>query len=177
MAVPLQIQVSSVVRLSVNWCTELAIFFRCYKNVQERHGTIYSCLFTGKLDVWITWIYVFQETASVGFPDDDEDIINISLLQSRGNGDVLMAWTSRSSINKLTTMGLIGEPIAAPSVCSQNLHWNEKYVFLRQNSSRQEMCFTVIDVLRCNSLSYSRCFFMMLTAGCIGTDVKSAFTS
>ena len=27
-----------------------------------------------------------------------------------GVGEVLMAWTSRSSINKLATMGLIGEP-------------------------------------------------------------------
>ena len=32
--------------------------------------------------------------------------------------DVLMAWISKSSINKLATNGLIGEPMAAPSVCS-----------------------------------------------------------
>ena len=32
--------------------------------------------------------------------------------------DVLMAWTSISSMNKFATCGLIGEPIAAPSVCS-----------------------------------------------------------
>ena len=33
-----------------------------------------------------------------------------------GHGDVLMALPS--SMNTLATMGLIGEPIAAPSICS-----------------------------------------------------------
>ena len=32
--------------------------------------------------------------------------------------DVLMAWISSSSMNKFATNGLIGEPMAAPSVCS-----------------------------------------------------------
>ena len=35
-----------------------------------------------------------------------------------GGVDVLMAWTSRSSINRFATIGLVGEPMAAPSVCS-----------------------------------------------------------
>ena len=45
-------------------------------------------------------------------------IVNVSStnLFHRAGGvvDVLMAWTSRSSIYKLATMGLMGEPIAAP---------------------------------------------------------------
>ena len=49
-------------------------------------------------------------------------IVNVSstnLFQSTGDdGYVMMAWTSRSSINRLATMGLICDPIAAPSVCS-----------------------------------------------------------
>ena len=49
-------------------------------------------------------------------------IVSVSytyLFQSTGGeGDVLMAWTSRSSINRLATMGLMGDPIVAPSVCS-----------------------------------------------------------
>ena len=49
-------------------------------------------------------------------------IVNVSPtnLSHKAGGvvDVLMAWTSRSSINKLATIGLMGEPIAAPSVCS-----------------------------------------------------------
>ena len=34
-----------------------------------------------------------------------------------GVGDVLMAWTSRSSMNRFATIGLIGDPMAAHSVC------------------------------------------------------------
>ena len=37
--------------------------------------------------------------------------------EAGGVVDVLMAWTSRSSINRLATIGLMGDPIAAPSVC------------------------------------------------------------
>ena len=71
---------------------------------------------------------MFQETASVGFLDDGEGIINISFPQSRRDGDVLMAWTSRSSIVKLATMGLIDEPIATPSVCLS--HENHQRSFI-----------------------------------------------
>ena len=39
------------------------------------------------------------------------------------------------------------------------------------------MCFTVMLVLLCSSLSSSRCFLMMLIAGSIGMDVKSALPS
>ena len=77
-----------------------------------------------------------------------------------GHGDVARALISRSSLNKFATMGLIGDPMAAPSFCSYNLPWNEKYVFLRQKSSRQEMCFTVMVVLRCKLLSSSKSIFI-----------------
>ena len=43
---------------------------------------------------------------------------HIFFQSTEGEGDVLMAWNSRSSINRLATMGLVGDPIAAPSVCS-----------------------------------------------------------
>ena len=36
-------------------------------------------------------------------------------------GDVARALISRSSMNKSATMGLIGDPVAAPSICSNNL--------------------------------------------------------
>ena len=94
-----------------------------------------------------------------------------------GHGNVARAIISRSSMNKFATMGLIGDPMAAPSFCSYNLPWNTRYVFLRQNSSRQEMCFTVMVVLRCKLLSSSRSFFMMSNAGSMGMEVKRAFTS
>ena len=35
-----------------------------------------------------------------------------------GVGDVLMAFSSNASMYKLAIMGLRGEPMAAPSVCS-----------------------------------------------------------
>ena len=56
---------------------------------------------------------MFQEAASVVCFDDGECIINISFPHRRGHGDVLI---SRPSTNKLATIGLIGEPIAAPSI-------------------------------------------------------------
>ena len=49
-------------------------------------------------------------------------IVNVSstnLFQSTGGEcDVMIAWTSGSSINRLATMGLMGDPTGAPSVCS-----------------------------------------------------------
>ena len=48
--------------------------------------------------VCVSWTYLCQSTG--------------------GEGDVMMAWTSRSSISRLATMRLMGDPIAAPSVCS-----------------------------------------------------------
>ena len=97
--------------------------------------------------------------------------------QCSGDGAVARALVSRSSMNKFATIGLMGDPIAAPSTCSYSLPGKVKYVVLRQNSSRQNMCSTVMAVLWCKSLSSSRCFFMMDIAGSRGTDVKSASTS
>ena len=45
-------------------------------------------------------------------------IVNVSstyLFQStRGDGDVMLAWTSKSSMNRFATMGLMGDPIGSP---------------------------------------------------------------
>ena len=54
------------------------------ENVQERHGSISSGVFTDKLKVRINGIYVIQEAASVGCFDDGECIINISFPQRKG---------------------------------------------------------------------------------------------
>ena len=43
-----------------------------------------------------------------------------------GHGDVARALISKSSIKKFATLGLMGDPMAAPSFCSYNLSWNEK---------------------------------------------------
>ena len=43
-----------------------------------------------------------------------------------GHSAVLMALFSKSSMQRLATMGLMGDPIAAPCNCSKNLPWNWK---------------------------------------------------
>ena len=53
-----------------------------------------------------------------------------------GVGAVDSALISKSSMNKLATIGLMGDPIAAPFTCSKNFPWKVKYVILRQNSKR-----------------------------------------
>ena len=73
--------------------------------------------------------------------------------------------------------GVIGDPIAAPWSCSKNLPWNWKYLVLTQNSSSLMIWSTVMDVLWWNSWYSSSYLLMMLMAGSVGTDVKSAEAS
>ena len=53
-----------------------------------------------------------------------------------GDGAMARSLVSRSSINKLTTIGLIGDPISAPLTCSNIFPWKVKYVVVRQHSRR-----------------------------------------
>ena len=94
-----------------------------------------------------------------------------------GCGAVLMAWFSYFSIYRFATMGLIGDPMAAPSCCSKNLSWKIKYVLIRQYSSSLVMFFTDKDVLLWSSGSSSSNYLMVFMAGLMGTEVKSALTS
>ena len=94
-----------------------------------------------------------------------------------GVGAVVSALVSRSSINKLATIGLMGDPIAAPLTCSNIFPWKVKYVVVRQNSKRQEIWFTVMVVLWCKFLSSSRSFLIIAIDGSIGTDVNNDSTS
>ena len=94
-----------------------------------------------------------------------------------GVGAVDSALISRSSMKKLATIGLMGDPIAAPSTCPKNFPWKVKYVVLRQNFRRQEIWFTVILVLRCRLLSSSSNFLIISIDGSIGTDVNRDSTS
>ena len=59
----------------------------------------------------------------------------------------------------------------------QYLPWNWKNVVLRQTSSRLMISFTVMGVLWQSSWSCSSFLLMMLMAGSVGTDVKTAGTS
>ena len=59
-----------------------------------------------------------DETFFLCFLDDNKSVINKSSPQTRGDGDVLIAFSSNASIYRLAMMGLRGEPMAAHSVCS-----------------------------------------------------------
>ena len=140
MAVPLHIQVC-MCRLSKDSCGKASIFTRCYQYVQKGYGSIWSWFFCSELDVLIYGVYVVQETlfwAALMMTH----VSSTYLFHIKGGcGDVFMALISKSSMYKFATMGLIGEPIAAPSTCSKNFPWKVKYVLLRQNSKRQVMLF------------------------------------
>ena len=49
--------------------------------------------------------------------DDDQRVIHIAAQNLIGLGNELSVLRSKSSMNKLATIGLTGEPIAAPSFC------------------------------------------------------------
>ena len=78
--------------------------------------------------------------------------------------DVLMAWTSISSMNRFSTSGLIGEPIAAP-LSAHNTSLEMKNRCFSGKILEDRWCgFTVMLVLLLRSLSSSSCFWMILMA-------------
>ena len=104
-------------RLSVNCCAEAAIISRCYQNVQKGHGSIWSGIFTCELNVMVNGVYMVQKVLFVSCFNDYKGVIYKSLPHQRGCGYVFMALISKSSIYRFATIGLIGEPKAAPSTC------------------------------------------------------------
>ena len=74
-------------------------------------------------------------------------------------------------------MGLTGEPMAAPSTCSKNWAWKEKYVFFRQNSNRRMMSSIPMTVLSLRVGSFTNRSFIIFKTGSLGTDVNRADTS
>ena len=175
-AVPMQILIC-VSWLSIDSGVQSAIFIWGDQHVKKRYGAIFSRFFTCEMDVIINGIYVFKKGIFLCFLDDGEGIIYKPFPQCRGEWFCGWGFGFKIFHEKFATIGLMGDPIAAPLTCSYSLPWKVKYVVLWQNSSRQEMCLTVLAVLLCKSLSSSRCFFMMDITGSIGTDVKSASTS
>ena len=87
------------------------------------------------------------------------------------------AFLSKHSIYRLATMGLTGDPTGAPSTCSWNLLWTEKYVLCRQNPRSSMMFWTDNTVLSFNLSSFSKRSLIMFSAGSIGIEVKSEVTS
>ena len=66
----------------------------------------------------VNTVYVLKKALFVGFLVDDKGVIYIPAPELRGVGAVLRAFCSKYSMYKLATMGLTGEPMAAPSTCS-----------------------------------------------------------
>ena len=78
-----------------------------------------------------------------------------------GCGAVSRALVSKCSIYILATMGLSGDPIAAPSTCSKCCPWKTKYVLLKQNSNSLMICLVFMLALLGRSLSSSVDFFLV----------------
>ena len=104
-------------RLSVDCCTEPTIFFGCNHHIQEGHGSIWFVVLTCKLNMIVYEINMFQKFLFVSCFDDYKGVIHKPLPHQRGCGDVLMALTSKFSLYKFATIGLVGEPMVAPSTC------------------------------------------------------------
>ena len=63
----------------------------------------------------VNTVYVLKEALFVGFLVDDKGVIYIPVPEPGGWGAVLRAFCSKYSMYRLATMGLTGEPMAAPS--------------------------------------------------------------
>ena len=89
-----------------------------YNSVQEGDGTILFVVLYCKPNGRANTVYVLKEALFVGFLVDDKGVIYIPAPELRGVEAVLRAFCSKYSMYKLATMGLTGEPMAAPSTCS-----------------------------------------------------------
>ena len=89
-----------------------------YNSVQEGDGTILLVVLYCKPNDRVNSVYVLKEALFVSFLVDDKGVIYIPAPECRGKGAVLRAFCSKYSMYELATMGLTGEPMAAPSTCS-----------------------------------------------------------
>ena len=63
----------------------------------------------------LTIVYVLKEALFIDLLVDDKGVIYIPAPELGGVGAVLRAFCSKYSMYRLATMGLTGEPMAAPS--------------------------------------------------------------
>ena len=87
-------------------------------SVQEGDGTIPLIVLYCKPYGRVNTVYVLQEALFIDFLMDDKGVIHIPAPELGGWGAVLRAFCSKYSMYKLATMGLTGEPMAAPVTCS-----------------------------------------------------------
>ena len=94
------------------------ISLRFNNSVQEGDGPILLVVLYCKPYGRVNTVYVLKEAMFVSFLVDDKGVIHIPAPEPGGGGAVLRAFCSKYSMYKLATMGLTGEPMAAPSTCS-----------------------------------------------------------
>ena len=90
---------------------------------------------------------------------------------------VVMALCSNDSINKLATIGLTGDPMAAPFVCSKKLALEQEIGI--EQTEFQQLIDVVADmvVLLRSSVFCCSLFLMISTADVTGIDVSKRDTS
>ena len=88
-------------------------------SVQEGDGPILLIVLCCKPYGRVNTVYVLKEALFVGFLVDDKCVIYIPAPILRGGGgQCLELFALQYSMYRLATMGLTGEPMAAPSTCS-----------------------------------------------------------
>ena len=115
--VPWKVQVS-MGRLSIHPYCEGSIYFWSNDGIQEGYGTIFFCLLCSKLDGWIYCIDVLEELFLMCLMLQHKGIIYIPFPYPGGCSVVVMALFSKASMNMLAMIGLMGDPMATPFVCS-----------------------------------------------------------
>ena len=88
------------------------------KHVQEGDGPILLVVLHCKPYGRVNTVDVLKEALFVGFLVDDKGVIHKPVPEPGGLGAVLRAFCSKYSMYRLATIGLTGEPMAAPSACS-----------------------------------------------------------
>ena len=114
--IPLQVLVC-VCGFPVNSDRKCAISLRFDNGVQERDGATLLVLHC-KLYSRVNTVDVLKEALFFDFLVDDKGVIYKPAPEPGGFGAVLRAFCSKYSMYRLATIGLTGEPMAAPSTCS-----------------------------------------------------------
>ena len=87
-------------------------------SIQEGDGAILLVVLYCKPYGRVNTVDVLKEAFFISFLVDDKGVIYIPVPEPGGWGAVLRAFCSKYSMYRLATMGLTGEPMAAPSTCS-----------------------------------------------------------
>ena len=87
-------------------------------SIQEGDGAILLVVLYCKPYGRVNTVDVLKEALFIGFLVDDKGVIYIPAPEPGGWGAVLRDFCSKYSMYRLATLGLTGQPMAAPSTCS-----------------------------------------------------------